>query len=271
MPGHSHSTSAEAGSRCHQLRVQIIEVSVSGVRSAALQLRRPETSLRFRMYPMIHVGLPSFYADVATRLRDCDLIVAEGIEGLSEETAAITTMYEQSTRGRGSSMVVQNIDYDGLGPPVIYPDMTGADLDRSIREHISLSDRLLLRAASPVVGLLSRFVGPEILMNPFLTVDDLPTAQQQAMDDRFEGDRKVFVDDRDALVNEALSGIYEQHSMDAMAVGVVYGAAHVPGIFRFLSRTYRYRVVRAEWMKPVFTFQPAVIGNSTSDHADASG
>jgi hypothetical protein len=146
-------------------------VSVSGLRSAALQLRRPETSLRFTMYPMIHVGLPSFYADVATRLRDCDLIVAEGIEGPSEETAAIKTMYEQSTRGRGSSMVVQNID--SLGPPVIYPDMTGADLDRSIRDHISLSDRLLLRAASPVVGLLSRFVGPEILMNPFLTVDDL--------------------------------------------------------------------------------------------------
>jgi hypothetical protein len=57
---------------------------------------------------------------------------------------------------------------------VIYPDMTGADLDRSMREH-------------------------------------------------------------------------------TMAVGVVYGAAHVPGIFRYLSRRYRYRVVRAEWM-PVFNF-----------------
>jgi hypothetical protein len=71
-------------------------------------------------------------------------------------------------------MVVQNIDYDSPGPPVIYPDMTGADLDRSMREH-------------------------------------------------------------------------------TMAVGVVYGAAHVPGIFRYLSRRYRYRVVRAEWM-PVFNF-----------------
>jgi len=232
--------------------VQIIEVSVSGVRSAALHLRRPESSLRFTMYPMIHVGLPSFYADVATRLRDCDLIVAEGIEGPSEETAAIKTMYEQSTRGRGSSMVVQNIDYDSLGPPVIYPDMTGADLDRSIRDHISLSDRLLLRAASPVVGLLSRFVGPEILMNPFLTVDDLPTAEQEG--DQFESSHKVFVGDRDALVDEALSGICEQHSMDTMAVGLVYGAAHVPGIVRFLSRRHRYRVVRAEWMTPVFNF-----------------
>jgi hypothetical protein len=32
-------------------------------------------------------------------------------------------------------MVVQNIDYDSPGPPVIYPDMTGTDLDRSMREH----------------------------------------------------------------------------------------------------------------------------------------
>ncbi|WP_433384065.1 hypothetical protein ACQPZX_23070 [Actinoplanes sp. CA-142083] len=58
--------------------MQIVEVSVVGVRSAVLQLKRADTPLRFHFFPMVHIGEPDFYACVADRLRRCDLIVAEG-------------------------------------------------------------------------------------------------------------------------------------------------------------------------------------------------
>jgi hypothetical protein len=61
--------------------MQIVEVSIAGVRSAVLRLRRHDTLLRFLIYPMVHVGEPAFYAAVTERLRGCDLIVTEGVDG----------------------------------------------------------------------------------------------------------------------------------------------------------------------------------------------
>ncbi|HZE49714.1 MAG TPA: hypothetical protein VE074_09130 [Jatrophihabitantaceae bacterium] len=232
--------------------MQIIEVSVTGVRSAALHVRRRGTPLRFTLFPMVHVGLPTFYEDVAARLRSVDLIVAEGIQGESESTAAIMKAFQQATKGRGAALVVQHIDYDTLGPEVLCPDMTGADLERALREQVPLLNRLLLRAGSPIAGLAIRFLGPEVVMNSYLAVDDLPTARQELFDEPDALD-KVIVHDRDALVAKALAEIYEQHQSDDMHVAVVYGAEHVPGIFRYLHAAFGYRVISADWLN-VYNF-----------------
>ena len=41
--------------------MQITEVSDLGVRSAFTSLRRADSALTFRLFPMIHVGEPSVY------------------------------------------------------------------------------------------------------------------------------------------------------------------------------------------------------------------
>jgi hypothetical protein len=40
--------------------MQIIEVSVIGFRSGVLRLTRPDTPLRFEIYPMVHIGEPAW-------------------------------------------------------------------------------------------------------------------------------------------------------------------------------------------------------------------
>jgi len=62
-------------------RVQIIEVTDLGVRSAVIRLRRRETPLQFVLYPMIHMAEPAFYAAVTARLKRADVIVVEGVGG----------------------------------------------------------------------------------------------------------------------------------------------------------------------------------------------
>jgi hypothetical protein len=44
----------------HSDGMQIIEVSVIGVRSGVLRLTRPDTPLRFEIYPMVHIGEPAW-------------------------------------------------------------------------------------------------------------------------------------------------------------------------------------------------------------------
>ncbi|MFF5171460.1 hypothetical protein ACFY3U_02355 [Micromonospora sp. NPDC000089] len=75
--------------------MQITEVSVLGLRSAVITLARPDSPLRFVLFPMVHFGLPSFYRQVADRLAACDLIVAEGYDGAAHLPAVV-----QALRGR---------------------------------------------------------------------------------------------------------------------------------------------------------------------------
>jgi hypothetical protein len=122
---------------------------------------------------------PRFYDAVASRLRGVDLIVAEGIKSDSPSTEPIMRMYRQFSRGRGCEIVVQDIDYEHLGPPVLYPDLTGEELDERLRGQLPLTDRLLMRAAPPITGWAIRLLGPQALMNHYLGLEDLPTAEHE--------------------------------------------------------------------------------------------
>ncbi|HKF32083.1 MAG TPA: hypothetical protein VKB37_06885 [Jatrophihabitantaceae bacterium] len=228
--------------------MQIVEVSVVGVRSAALRVRRHGTPLWFTLFPMIHVAQPAFYEEVANRLRAVDMIVAEGIKGEAPSIGPISRLYEQFSRGPGPQIVVQDIDYESLGPPVLNPDLTGDELDRRLRQQVPLADRLLMRASLPVAGLAVRLMGPQLLMDRYLGLEDLPTAEQERWADAGAEFEDVIVHQRDALANQALADIYGKHQQDEMHVAVVYGAGHIVGIFRYLSQTFRYRVVGADWL-----------------------
>ncbi|WP_235437560.1 hypothetical protein [Micromonospora sp. RV43] len=73
--------------------MQIIEHSVLGTRSAVLRLRRPGSRLEFLVFPMLHVASPALYAAVTKRLRECDLLVVEGVSGRSAVGSALTLTY----------------------------------------------------------------------------------------------------------------------------------------------------------------------------------
>jgi hypothetical protein len=65
----------------HNAPMQIVEVSVIGVRSAVITLTRRDTSMQIVLFPMLHLGSAVFYRQVTSRLRGCQLVVAEGIRG----------------------------------------------------------------------------------------------------------------------------------------------------------------------------------------------
>ncbi|MFE0455198.1 hypothetical protein ACFW2D_28825 [Streptomyces sp. NPDC058914] len=108
--------------------MQIIEVT--GVRrpSAVITMRRTGTPLDFVVFPMLHVASPTFYSQVRIRLRECDLIVVEGIRGKSVGVSALTLAYRFTPRRRRNGLQEQHENL--LLPkavPVINPDVTAAE------------------------------------------------------------------------------------------------------------------------------------------------
>jgi hypothetical protein len=113
--------------------LQIVEVSSFGVRSAVVTLQRPESRMRFVLFPMLHLGSVAFYREVTARLRECQLVVAEGIHGRTASASALTMAYRWLRHSRRLGLVVQELDLSGLGVPVVGPEMrppsSGSDGD----------------------------------------------------------------------------------------------------------------------------------------------
>jgi hypothetical protein len=246
--------------------MQIIEVSVSGVRSSVLRLSRRESPLRFEFYPMVHIAEPAFYAAVAERIRRCDLIMAEGVGriGPVDETgsrpagrrlaavSALTSSYQLPARVERSGLVEQNIRYDTLGVPIRYPDMTAEQFATGWRA-VPAWQRALAVGISPLIGLQRLISGSRRALARDMSVDDLDWQDELLNVDSLDELWALLGEQRDRLLVAELNQIHRHHETEAITVAVVYGAAHVAPAVHGMRALHRYGVRGAEWLT-VFSF-----------------
>lgn len=90
--------------------MHLIEQTGFGVRSAMLTLERRGSATRFVLFPMLHLGTPAFYRAVHRSLKDCDVVVVEGVRGRT--TAAVTMAYRIAGRIRRDGLVEQGRGLD---------------------------------------------------------------------------------------------------------------------------------------------------------------
>ena len=105
--------------------------------------------MEFVVFPMVHFADARFYRTVQKRLGECQIVVAEGIQGRSASARAITRSYRLLRHKKSLGMVVQNLDYEALDAQIVWPDLTGAEMDRGWDE-IPLRQRLLTGLLVPV-------------------------------------------------------------------------------------------------------------------------
>lgn len=229
------------------MRVQFIEVTGFGVRSAVITLRRKDTPLRFMLFPMVHVAAPAFYEQVRTRLASCDLIVTEGITGKSRQAQLLTTAYRFAPRRRRNGLVEQS--EDGVlpsGVAWVNPDLTAAEAVGELRKLPKLTHLLLLLGA-PVFGLIFALRGPSAFLDREMEVTDLPaTARAEALADHPISE--ALLGRRDEVLLDELGRIHAARSQEPITVAVVYGAGHMPAVVRGMLTRYGYRPRGGEWL-----------------------
>jgi hypothetical protein len=223
--------------------MQLLEAGM-GLRSAVIEMRRPGGPLRFVLFPMVHVGEPSFYEAVMEQLRGCDIVVAEGIAGRSRAVSALTLSYRLVRCGR-LGLEVQNLDLSSLGVPVVRPDMTGAEFDRRWR-GVPFLQRLMIWLSLPVFIPVVFLFGTRARLAGHLSLDDDHGLGRYV--EGFENFDKVIRDDRDRLLIDALASIDKTRGEEPLRVGVVYGAAHVAPVVHVLSARFGYVARAAAWL-----------------------
>lgn len=220
-----------------------------------IRLRAPEWEQQVLLFPMLHLGTPEFYAEVTARLRNCGVVVAEGIRDRSLITRAMTIAYRLPGRSRRLGLVQQRIDYSSLTAEVVTPDMTGTQLRAGWRAVPALQ-RAGLLAAAPLVGAFFWLLGTRRALARYAAAEDLPGDVDIVLRDKTQALTELLLDRRDALLAAALDEILARADTREGAsrdVAVVYGAAHMAAVTRYLLARYGYRARRAEWLT-VFDF-----------------
>jgi hypothetical protein len=235
--------------------MQITEVTGFAVRSAAISLRRDETPMQFALFPMLHFAAPSFYAQVKRRLRDCAVIVAEGVSGPTLQSNAMDFTNRYFPRGRQRGIVGQTDEAvlpDGV--PVIRPDVPPAEPALDLRGIPGVKQMAMLTGVNlalvtsvHVISTALAIAGPRVLCSKDLEIHDFAfTAREEQLAD--SPVVRMFRDERDQKLLEELVKLHEQRCREAITVGVVYGAAHMPAVCDGLIERYRYRPRDAQWM-----------------------
>jgi hypothetical protein len=232
--------------------MQFTEVSVTGVRSAVITLRAPERPQRIILFPMLHLATPAFYAEVAARLGDCPVVLAEGITGKSLLVRGLTIAYRLPGRRGRLGLVEQRIDYSRLNAEVIQPDMTGRQLRAGWRS-VPLAQRVLLTLAAPVAGVAFWLLGTRRMLARYAATEDLPGAAEVLLRYKAQALTELLLDHRDSLLAAALDEVLARPGDKAVDIAVVYGAAHMPGLTRYLLQKHAFRPQQAEWLT-VFDF-----------------
>ncbi|TWF79614.1 hypothetical protein FHX44_115548 [Pseudonocardia hierapolitana] len=230
--------------------MDIIDVGGMGVRTAVVQLRRKGTPCRFTIYPMIHVGEPSFYRTVRTRLARHDLIVQEGISGPTRAGELLTSVYRSETLQLRLGLQVQPGDLCDVGVPVVRPDMTGPEFEERWR-GIGLPERAFWYATVPAFGLYTRlFMSREMLARELFTLGGDTLAIEEPSGFALH---EIVLDQRDALLCAEVTRIHTERCEEDIDVAVVYGAGHVAPLVAHLRARHGYVPRDAEWLL-VFDF-----------------
>lgn len=225
--------------------MQFIENSSFGVRSSILSLACKSVPLKFILFPMMHIGEPSYYGQIAETLSTCDVIVYEGVQ--SKTSKIITSSYRQFAQNRDCGLTTQNeaLDMESLGAELIHADMSGNEFDREW-SNLPFAMRLSVILFTPLLGIVLKLFGDKILLSVSGDVNDLPDRSAVLNpDDPFSG---LIIKKRDKELLKRLDNVFREKRSKNQTIGIVYGAKHMPAVAGYLINNLGYYVQDARWV-----------------------
>jgi hypothetical protein len=154
---------------------------------------------------------------------------------------AYLTALRLSLQQRSGRLVHQDIDYQALGVPTVWPD---GDLLAGRYRRLPLWGWLDLVLMVPFLTVTMAVGGRDwLLRRDFEVSDDSEPRMRSSVLHR------VLLEERDELLVAAVTRIHEERNAEPVDIGVVYGAAHMPAVVRTLAGRLGYRAERGgEWL-----------------------
>lgn len=219
--------------------MQFIEANSFELRSVLYELECRDEPLRFVLFPMIHIGEKRYYEDIAARASRCDLLLVEGVPSV---WARISTRSYALFASRLGLVTQQELKLGAHRAKIVNADMSAAEFDCAY-SHLPLLAKAILPVVLPVYGLYFFFAGTREQLAKQLDTTDLPSREEiLETTEEIDALNDLILSRRDRAFIRRLQSLSEDSHGKALTVGIIYGARHMPAIFRFLSDHLGYRV-----------------------------
>lgn len=226
--------------------MQIIESSPFALRTAVMRLKSAKSPTSFTLFPMVHVGEPAFYDEVATRLKACDIILCEGVK--SPTSSMITMSYRFYAQAPHLGLVLQRqMDLSSLKERLVHADVSGPDFEKRWSE-LPLWLRYGLPIAAPVFGLYMRHFGTRANIAARMSMNLRKTRLESLSEPERALAKEVIIDWRDRHLIDVIAREQAKANGKEINIGILFGARHMRAVLRYLLWDQGYRASKSEWV-----------------------
>jgi hypothetical protein len=230
--------------------MQFLESSVIGLRAAIYELSSPNQKLRILLFPMVHIGNPTYYDEISRRLDECDNVVFEGVQ--SSKVWFLVQSYKIVVRRKSLGLVTQTsaLRIKDRNLNLIHGDTTPEDFEKSWKK-IPMYSRLLVQVLAPIYGVWGYLTATRNSLASGHSVEQIATYDDSFDDQNMQAFKQTIIDERDKILVEVLDEHVNESGEESQTTAIVYGASHMPVAFAALSKMFGYNVAKAEWIQVI--------------------
>lgn len=233
--------------------MRFIEIKSFCVTVRLHHFKKRGTGLEFILFPMIHIGEKGFYEEIRTRLDECDVIFAEGVN--TKWADFLTFTYRAAAKSKRINLITQQkaLLLKNLKPKILNFDISPKEFNRKLNK-ISLPTRLFLLLFMPLFGIYLFFSGSREMLVKYMMIDN-PDLKKEDTEDEIDKFEKLLKAERDDVLIDNIEQFHNENNKEKLKIAVVFGADHMPKVASFLIHELKYRLLETELVK-VFDRKP---------------
>ncbi|MCE7990650.1 MAG: hypothetical protein HEP71_01665 [Roseivirga sp.] len=226
--------------------MQIIDANDYNLRTAVYLFERGK--LEFLVIPMLHIGSKEFYQEVSQELEKCDFIIYEGV-GL-KKLVSVWSSYRRFAKRLGLRYQNDELVMKKFQHKLIHADYAGKAAEDAWKK-IPLTGRLLFRF-SLIIGLtfLSFKENKRSFAKTFRKNEGTDDQLWFMKIGKSNSVHNFIMEKRNNIIMEKIDEQLQNERKDDVRIGVIYGAAHMPGIIHHLMNKHKF-TIKDSWFLTV--------------------
>lgn len=209
-----------------------------------------KVKLKFKLFPMVHIGTKKYYETVLENLTGCDEILYEGIR--LKQSKVITKQYKKIAQKLELVTQREHLRLGDLDAKLVHTDLnekTGKEAWRALRFKEKFN-WLFVKRWRLFLGF--KIVTREVLAKQFMTAAEEHDLAYGPRRDEQGTMENLIMNEREQIIFKTIRKKMKEAAAVDKVIGIVYGAKHMKVIARNLIDEHHYVPRSGKFIK-VFT------------------
>lgn len=211
-------------------------------------LKSDSVKISFRIIPMFHIGLESYYKNVLAEVNSCDAVLYEGFQSNKWSISNEIGSYRSIAKRLNLKAQRDSTPLNKITAKIIHADLDVASFDTAWKE-LGFIEKIKFRFLLPIQLLLLRFfITKRKLAKTFLHSDGKLDLELFNKDKKSSLDHLMF-NQREKIVFNKIDEFINHKGKYEKCIGIMYGAKHMNTFARYLINQGGFKLRYGRFIK----------------------